>query len=500
MPEIHRGAWFIVSLISILGLQGLVNFIKKLFKGRLSFERGDALPDTKLHSKPRVNSGFIWKVSLIAGLGGILYGYDMGIIAAALIFVRGAFSLSTQMEEMVVSVVLVGAMLGAIVGGTIADRIGRRATLLWGGGIFIVGSILAPLSPNVFALIAARGLLGIAIGFTSVTAPVYVSELSPPQSRGTLIGLYQFALTVGIALADLVGYWLAGQQAWRLMFGLGALPALLFLIMVMTLPESPRWLVSKQRFSDAESVLSTYTDDLGTNLLMNDIRIGLSAKIETRWSALWNPAVRGALLIAVGFTVLQQVTGINTIIYYGPQIFSLAGITSNKNAIFATLIVAVTNVFATVIALVLVDRVGRKPLLYAGVGGMTVSLFVLSFAFHSQASLGASLGMLATLCLMVYITCFAFSMGPIAWILVSEVFPLRVRGRGVAAATLGSGISNFLVSITFLSLIHRAGNSMTFAIYGIFCIATLLFVRFVVPETKGRALESISSQSVALAE
>ena len=449
-------------------------------------------------SQPRVNQAFIWRVSFIAGLGGILYGFDMGVIAAALIFVRTSFGLSTQMEEVLVSVVLVGSMIGALVGGTVADRIGRRATLVWGAILFILGSILAPLSPNVAVLIVARALLGVAIGFTSVTAPVYVSELAPPQSRGMLIGLYQFALTSGIALADLVGYWLAGQQGWRLMFGFGLIPAVFFLFMVLTVPESPRWLFAQNRVAEAESVLKSYTDEAGAKLLLEDIRVSLMTKMDRRWSTLWSPAVRGSLFIAVGFTVLQQVTGINTIIYYGPQIFSLAGISSNKNAIFATLLVAITNVLATVIALLLVDRLGRKPLLYAGVGGMTISLFVLSLCFHNQAALGSSLGVIATACLMVYITCFAFSMGPIAWILVSEVFPLRVRGRGVAAATLGSGTSNFLVSLTFLSLIKAAGNALTFAIYGLFCILTLFFVRYVIPETKGRELESISARQTAV--
>jgi len=455
------------------------------------------LQQDKNNVNPQVRSGFIWQVSFIAGLGGILYGYDMGIIAAALIFVRSTFNLSTKMQELVVSIVLVGAMFGAIYGGAIADRIGRRATLLWGSAVFIFGSILAPLSPNVGTLIVARMLLGIAIGFTSVTAPVYVSELSPPQSRGRLIGLYQFALTLGIAIADLVGYWLAGQHAWRMMFGIGAVPAIIFLLMILTLPESPRWLFSRNRVADAKRVLDSYTDEAGAQLLLDDIRNGLATQVETRWSALWSPTVRGSLVIAVGFTILQQVTGINTIIYYGPQIFTMAGITSNTHAIFATLLVAITNVLATVIALALVDRIGRKPLLYAGVGGMTVSLFTLAVAFHFQAALGASLGMLATVCLMLYITCFAASMGPIAWILVAEVFPLRLRGRGVAAATLGSGISNFIVSLTFLSLIKAAGNSLTFGIYGVFCILTLLFTRFIIPETKGRELESISATTSA---
>ena len=444
-----------------------------------------------------MNGAFIWKVSLIAGLGGILYGFDMGIIAAALIFVRSTFSLSTQMEEVVVSVVLVGSMVGAVFGGVFADRAGRRATLVWGGVLFIAGSILAPLSPNVFTLIVSRAVLGIAIGLTSVTAPVYVSELAPPQSRGMLIGLYQFALTGGIALADLVGYWLAGGQAWRWMFGLGAIPALFFLLLVLTVPESPRWLVAHGRTSEAEAILRSYSDEAGARSLLADIRASLMVTVEKRWGALWTPAVRKALVIAVGFTVLQQVTGINTIIYYGPQIFALAGISSDKNAIFATLLVAVVNVLATVIALVLVDRVGRKPLLYWGVSGMTLSLFVLAFAFHNRASLGSSLGVIATACLMVYITCFAFSMGPIAWIIVAEVFPLRLRGRGVAAATLGSGASNTVVSLTFLSLIKAAGDTATFCIYGAFCILTLFFVRFVMPETKGCELESISADPPA---
>lgn len=454
------------------------------------------MSDDPLAPKSWIDRGFLWKVSFIAGLGGILYGFDMGIIAAAMIFVRSSFNLSTKMEEVVVSVVLIGAMMGAIVGGTIADHFGRRSTLLWGGIIFIAGSLLAPLSSNVAALIVARLLLGLAIGFTSVTAPVYVSELAPPQSRGMLIGLYQFALTLGIALADLVGYWLAGGHAWRLMFGIGAIPAALFLMLILTVPESPRWLVIHGRGREAESVLKTYTDDSGTALLLRDISTSLTVTTERRWDALWSPGVRGALFIGVGFTILQQVTGINTVIYYGPQIFSLAGVESDRSAIFATFLVAAVNVVATVIALVLVDRLGRKPLLYCGVGGMTLSLFLLSFAFHSQLEMRHSLGIIATICLMVFITCFAFSMGPIGWILVAEVFPLRLRGRGVAAATLGSCGANFLVSMTFLSLIKEAGSSVTFSIYGGFCVLTLLFVRFVIPETKGLELESISSREV----
>lgn len=453
---------------------------------------GSLVIEIRSTSVPRVNRGFIFRVSSIAGLGGVLYGYDMGIIAAAEIFVKRSFALSTVAEELVVSIVLVGAMIGAIVGGAVADQIGRRATLVWAAIIFIVGSLLAPLAPNAAVLIVARAIIGLGIGFTSVTAPVYVSELAPPQSRGMLIGLYQFALTVGIALADLVGYLLASQQAWRWMFGLAVVPTVFFLIVILTVPESPRWLFAHGRPKDAETVLLSYTDAAGARQFIADIQEGLMTPVEQRWSALWSPAVRGALFIAVGLTVLQQVTGINTIIYYGPRIFALAGSTSHSSAIFATLLVAIVNVIATVVGIMLVDRLGRKPLLYVGVSGMTVALFSLAYAFSHNAALGSSMGLIAIACLMVYIACFAFSLGAIAWILVAEVFPLRVRGRGVAAATLGSGISNFAVSFTFLSLINAIGSASTFAIYGTLCIVTLIFVRFAVPETCGRDLESIS--------
>src|SRR6201998_799716 len=408
------------------------------------------MPDPLSPPRPRVNHSFLARISFVAALGGVLYGYDMGIIAAAVIFVRYTFSLSTMMEELVVSIVLVGAMIGALVGGAVADQIGRRATLVWAGGIFIAGSVLAPLSPNVVILIVARAIIGIGIGFTSVTAPVYVSELAPPQSRGMLIGLYQFALTVGISLEDLAGYWLAAQQAWRLMFGIAVVPTVLFLGVVLTVPESPRWLFAHGRPKEAAAVLRIYTDEIGAQRFLDDIDQGLKMPMEQRWSALWSPAVRGPLFIAVGLTVLQQVTGINTIIYYGPQIFELAGSASHSSAILATFAVAIVNVIGTVVGILLVDRVGRKPLLYVGVTGMTVALFALSFAFSHNSTLGRSLGTVAIICLMVYIACFAFSLGAIAWILVAEVFPLRVRGRGVAAATPVLGLGNFAVPLPFL--------------------------------------------------
>jgi sugar porter (SP) family MFS transporter len=408
--------------------------------------------------------------------------------------VRNTFALSTQMQEIVVSVVPAGTMVGAVVGGILSDRVGRRATLLWSAIVFILGSILAPLSPTVAVLVVARSMLGIAIGFTSVTAPVYVSELSPPQSRGRLIGLYQFALTFGIVFANLVGYWFASEESWRLMFAIGAVPAAVFLALVLTVPESPRWLFINNRVAEAERVLLSYTDPYGARLLLEDIhRAKAASSTHEKWRALLSPSARRGLLIAVGFVVLQQLCGINTIIYYGPQIFALAGINSNQHAILASLLVSIVNMLATLVALVCVDRIGRKPLLYGGIGGMLGSLLLLAFTFGRVSGVTHTTGMTAIICLMVYISCFAASMGPIAWILVGEVFPLKLRSRGAAAATLGYGVSNTLVSLSFLTIIHRMGNAFTFAALGFFCIVTLFFTWLVVPETKGRELESISA-------
>ena len=455
---------------------------------------------------------FQWKVASIAGLGGILYGYDIGIIAAALLYVRSEFALSAHMEGAVVASVLVGSMLGAIVGGTLADRYGRRTVLLGGAAVFIAGSIVAFLAPSVTLLILARFFLGLAIGFTSVTAPVYVSELSPPASRGMRIGLYQFALTLGIALANLTGYLLASQHAWRTMFGLGALPAILFLLLLLTVPESPRWLIANGQAIKAASILQSAFGQQQATMLLTEIkaslrqtgpnqtgsnRTGPEHNSEKRWSALFAPTVRRGLIIATGFTILQQVTGINTVFYYGPQIFTLAGIASDKSAIFTTFLLAITNVVATIISLTLVDRIGRKPLLYGGVTGMLLSLATLAWCFHSQSTASPALATAAIICLLVYVICFAFSMGPIGWILVAEVFPLRLRARGVAVATLGSGASNSLVAYTFLPLLGVAGNSGTFSIYAAFCIVTLLFTWFLIPETSGRELESISTEATA---
>jgi len=452
-----------------------------------------------------VNRAFLWRISIIGGLAGILYGYDIGIIDAALVFVNKSFALdnfvfhghniSDLIQEIVVSAVLVGAMIGTFWGGMIADRIGRRGTLIWGAAIFIVGSLLAQFSPDVWTFIVARGVLGISIGFTSVTAPVFLSELSPPRSRGTLIGLYQLNLTLGIALSNVVGYLLADAHDWRHMLGIGAVPATVLLLLVFTLPESPRWLCARGLFDKARAVLDTYTNPAGATLLLDEIRAALKDRVETRWSALFTRAVRPYFFIASGFLILLAVTGINAVIYYGTTIFTFAGINEEKGAILANLVITTVNVLATIVGLLFVDRIGRKPLLYLGLAGMFVSLVLLAAAFYNKAVFGSALGVIAISCLTLYIACFGFSLGVIGWILAAELFPLPVRGRGIAAASLAYAVANLVVSVTFLSLVSSVGAPGTFAIYAFFCIVSLIFVLLFVPETKGVELESISHRA-----
>ncbi len=447
-----------------------------------------------------VNRAFLWRVAVIGSLAGILYGYDIGIIDAALLFVKAKdqFDLSNLMQEIVTSAVLVGVMVGALAGGMIADRLGRRSTLLWGTAIFIVGSMIAQFAPDANTLVAARFILGISIGFTSVTAPVYLSELSPPQSRGKLIGLYQLNLTLGIAISNVVGYLLADAKDWRHMFGAGAIPAAVLFLLVLTLPESPRWLCTKGLFDKAKQILNSYTTPAGADVLLEEIRQVLRESVETRWSALFAPAVRPFLFIASGFLMLVAATGINAVIYYGTTIFTFAGFEEAKAAIQCNLLITTLNVVATLIGLALIDRIGRKPLLYLGLAGMTLSLFGLAIAFNQKVAFGSALGTVAIGCLALYITCFGFSLGVISWVLAAEVFPLVVRGRGIAAASFAFGLVNLAVALTYISLIDAMGATAAFAMYGAFCVLTLLFVRRFVPETKGRELESISSQATAL--
>ncbi len=429
-------------------------------------------------------------VASIAALGGLLFGYDTGVISGAILFITRDFALDTKLQELTISVVLIGCILGSSVAGSIADRGGRRITLLISGVIFAVGTVVSAIALSEDVLLAGRLIVGVAIGFCSVVAPLYISEVAPADVRGAMVSLYQFAITIGILAAYLVDLALAPAEAWRWMLGLGVVPALVLIGGMLPLPESPRYLFKIGRADEARNELRRIAG--AAEIAVEEQAIAESLKVKSAGFAAFSaPAVRSALILGFSLAVLQQVTGINTVIYYGPHIFQLAGIASNVASILATTLVGIVNVLLTLVAIFFVDRIGRKPLLYAGISGMFVALAALAVAF-AQPHLQGSLAGIALASMMVYVGSFAYSLGPILWLLISEIFPLEARGLGMSLCTLGNWLANLVVSLFFLTMVQALGASLTFSIYAALCIVTFLVVWRGVPETKREILEHIS--------
>jgi SP family galactose:H+ symporter-like MFS transporter len=439
------------------------------------------------------SKAFVYVAAAFAALGGLLFGYDTGVISGALIFIQKTFSLSTFHQELVVSVVLVGACVGALSGGRLADRFGRRIMLIFTAIIFILGAIVCAVAVSVTMLIVGRAIVGLGIGFASSTVPLYISEVSPAGARGWQVSLFQLAITVGILAAYLVDYAFSGSEDWRWMLGLAVLPGAALGLGMLVLPESPRWHAQRGNVQKARSVLAKVRGTQDVDAEMAEIEATLHTSHERgKLSDLWLPEVRLAMVIGIGLAILQQVTGINTVIYYAPKIIQSAGIPSASGAILATAGIGVVNVAMTVVSMWLIDRVGRRPLLLTGIGGMIVTLGVLGYAFYSPAR-GGSFATIAVVTLMAYVAAFAISLGPIFWLLIAEIYPLKIRGsaEGVAAGT--NWAANFLVTVTFLTLAQTIGASWTFWLYAALAVAAWIFCYTLVPETKGRTLEEIEA-------
>ena len=379
---------------------------------------------------------FVYVAAGISALGGLLFGYDTGVISGAILFIKQDFSLSSNMEEIVVSIVLAGAITGAAAGGFLTDRFGRRKVLIATAAVFTAGAVATAVTPTVSLLIFGRIVIGIAIGAASFTAPLYISEVAPVNIRGRLVSLNQIALTVGIVISYLVDYALSDTGGWRWMFGLSAVPAFLLGIGMIFMPESPRLLVSHSLIDRARAVLRKIrgTDNIEAEL--QDIRQSL-AQQSGRWAELRNPLVRPALIVGVGLAVFQQITGINTVIYYAPTIFQFAGLKSASVSILATVGVGIINVLMTLVAMWIIDRVGRRPLLMTGLIGMILSLVILGLAFMLP-TLSSILGWIAVGSMMLYVGSFAISLGPVFWLLISEIYPLKIRGLSMSIATIAN--------------------------------------------------------------
>ncbi len=437
--------------------------------------------------------GFVYVAAGVAALGGLLFGYDTGVISGAELFLKEQFTLSTFALEVIVSGVLAGAAVGALVGGRLADVFGRRRLLIATAIIFAAGAIVCAEAVAPWMLIVGRIVVGLGIGLSSGTVPVYISEVSPPESRGWTVSLFQLAITVGILLAYVVDYAFSRVQGWRWMFGLAVVPAAIFAVGMFLLPESPRWLARRGQMANARTVLARIRGTADVDEEMRAIEVTLSdAGEHGTLSDLFAASVRPALVVGIGLAVLQQVTGINTVIYYAPIIMQSAGISSASGAILATAGIGLVNVFMTVVSMWLIDRVGRRPLLLVGTAGMAITLGVLGMAFQGSTRSTASTW-LAVASVMAYVASFAISLGPIFWLLIAEIYPLKIRSSAEGLAATFNWGSNLVVSLTFLTLLQVMGASRTFWLYGLLAVASWIFCFYLVPETKGRTLEEIEA-------
>lgn len=455
-------------------------------------------------------------IAAIAATGGLLFGFDTGVISGALLLIKaqfappGALVMSSGLQEWIVSVVLIGAMTGAIISGRLTDYFGRKKIIIVTSVIFLLGSLVSGLAVSVGMIIAGRVIIGLAIGVASFAVPLYISEISPTRIRGALVSMNQLAITVGIFVSYLVDLGFAEtHEGWRWMFLIGVVPAVVLGIGMLFLPDTPRWLISKNKEEQARMVLNKIIDPEGVEKEIRDVKeIVRSEKADkAKFTDLLKPWLRPALIIGIGLMLFQQLTGINTVIYYAPTIFQIAGFEGNFAPIMATTLVGITNIVMTIVALYLLDRWGRKPLTYLGLTGMVVALIVLGVAFNQASALGASLKWISVTSVLVYITFFAISLGPIAWLMISEIYPLKIRGIGMSVATFSNWLFNFIVATTFLTLtealtipgteiinadgVANANPAGAFWLFAVIGVLGILFTYFYLPETKKHTLEAI---------
>jgi SP family galactose:H+ symporter-like MFS transporter len=439
---------------------------------------------------------FVKVAAAITATGGLLFGYDTGVISGALLFIKQDFApLTPFVQGIIVSTLLVGAVVGALSGGPLSDRIGRRPTALLAAVVFGAGALAVAFAPSVTFIIFGRFLLGVGVGLASMIVPLYIAEIAPPDRRGALVSLNQLMITIGILVSYIVGVIFTPIEGWRYMFGVALIPALILGIGMFRLPESPRWLFEHGQLERARSVLgrSRTPEQVDLELQeMEEIKALEQEQAGVSYRELLAPFVRPALIIGIGLAIFQQITGINTVIYYAPTILQGVGF-SEGGAIAATALgVGVVNVGFTILAVRIIDRAGRRPLLIIGLIGMVISLTLLGLVFAIGATSGAA-GLLATVCLALYIASFAISLGPVFWLMISEIYPLRIRGTAMSVASIANWGSNWLVALTFPVLLATLGGAGSFWLFAALGIVAWVFVYFRVPETKNRTLEEIEA-------
>lgn len=431
-------------------------------------------------------------------LATFLIGYATGVIAGALLYIRDDMELSSGEQGIVTSILLLGAMAGAMSTGRLAEQFGRKKMLLTAGVLFAIGFAIAALAQGFWLLFFGRLLMGLGVGVGSALVPTYLGEISPAQIRGWMLTLNQLMQTVGMLVAYVVNLIFAANADWRAMFWVGAVPAVVLALIAMRLPESPAWLVAKGRTDAAKKMLSKVTDDEGAEEVVAryqqeererqeqlERKQGKGAEEKTGWRALITRRVRPGLVVAVGLAVLQQFVGINTVLYFAPTIMEQTGL-SAANSIVYSVIIGGVNLGMTIVSLWLIDRAGRRPLLLVSLVGMGISVAVLGLAFLADLS-----PVVMLICMLVYVSSFAVGMGPVFWVILGEVFPSDQQAEGSGAGSATSWLSNFAVSTAFLPVVGVIGTGWVFLIFAVICLIALIFVYRRVPETKGRDFDEI---------
>lgn len=437
-------------------------------------------------------------ISIIAATGGLLFGFDTGVISGALPFLKEYWKLSDASMGWITTAVLIGAILGAVTSGKLSDYLGRKRMIIVNAVIFAIGAIGCTFAHSLMLLMAMRVIIGFAIGITSYVVPMYIAEISPSRRRGALVTLNQLMITIGILVSYITDYWLsndANLESWRWMFFVGLFPALILLIGMFFLPESPRWLISKNRWEEGKKILIRVEDPDLIEQTIADLKrdIELNSKSNNSIKEVFKPWLRPALIITVGIFFFQQFSGVNTIIYYSPIIFKMAGIVSNTASILPAIIIGAFNVLACLLSVFLLDKVGRRKLYFIGISGMIPSLALLGACFYFKEALGSSLPVFAVLSIVCYIIFIAISLAPLGWLLISEVFPLNVRGVGMSIGSLSHWGFNAIIAFTFLKLVDSLGINFTFWCYSFICIIGLIWGYYYIPETKGKSLEEIEN-------